>query len=738
MEEENKVPVEVDVITPVVEPAAPAVPREQAIPSYLPQRQVPGVTSVGGIMEMRSLSQTLEDERARAEQENNLPMITGLAGHIRKCWLEAKHAKEQEVEPRMMKSMRQRNGEYEPDMLNILRRQNSALVYMLLTSNKCRAAAAWLREALQGMPWSCKPTPIADIDDATKQSITEFTQQQIAAAMNMGVFPSQQDVKEFMLAMRDQAFAKIQEMAKDRAERMTQKMKDQLFEGGFELAMDQFIDDLVTFPSAILKGPIVRKRPMLKWVPNQQGGFDAQAVDDFRLEWERVDPLMLYPAPDATSVDDGYLIERHRLSRTDLVSLRDVEGYSPAAINAVLDEYGRGGLHEWISIDSERILVEGKAQQANQNPSELIDALQFWGSVQGKMLVDWGVDEAEIENPLDEYHVEAWLIGQWVIKATINPDPLHRKPYYKTSWENIPGHFWGNSVPDLCRDTQAICNAAARALVNNMSISSGPQVVYDVSRLPAGEDLTVMYPWKIWQVKENGQGSTTQPISFFQPNSNAMELMQIYEKFSQLADEYTGIPRYMTGDNNVRGAGETASGLSMLMTNAGKTIKNVVASVDAIMKPAIERLYFYNMQYLDDPELKGDVNIIAEGAEALVRLQQQQQRQSEFLNICAQNPVLNQLIGPEGLSYMLREMVKTLGYDTDKIIPSLPVLKARMAAQQIQQMQAQAQLAAQQAQMQGQPQAGGSPAAPDARIDQRRLMDGSPQVNTQAVTNNAA
>ena len=254
------------------------------------------------------------------------------------------------------------------------------------------------------------------------------------------------------------------------------------------------------------------------------------------LSGERVDPFDIYPAPDATTIDDGYLIERHRLSRAELVNLRSVEGYSASAINAVLDEYGKGGLHEWLCVDYERQEAEGKALQAMSNPSELIDALQYWGSVQGKMLLDWGVDESEVEDPLAEYHIEAWLIGRWVIKATVNPDPLHRKPYYKTSWENIPGCFWGKSIPELCADTQAVCNAAARALVNNMSLSSGPQVAYDVSRLPVGENLSQMYPWKIWQFKDNGTGgATVQPISFFQPQSNAAELMGIYEKFATLA-----------------------------------------------------------------------------------------------------------------------------------------------------------------------------------------------------------
>ena len=708
--------------------------RTSALPMNITNGAAPGVVNIGGILEVRSASQMIADEKAKAEADNEHAVVQGLASYIRKCWMEAKSSKENTIEPQMIGALRQRKGEYDPDMMAQLRKQGSTPIFMLITSNKCRAGASWLREALDGLPWSAKPTPVSDIDDNTKQAIIDAATQQIYEAIQNGYRPTNAEVKEFMLAVRDQAYAKIQEMAKQRAERMTEKMKDQLIEGGFPEAMDQFIDDLVTFPSAFLKGPVVRKRPMLKWVKGQDGQPAVDVKEAFRLEWERVDPFNIYPAPDATSVDDGYLIERHKLSRADLVALRDVEGYSSSAINAVLDEYGRGGLQDWLTVDSERMVVEGKDYGLSLNPSERIDALQFWGSVQGQKLLDWGMDESiDVEDPLAEYHIEAWLIGRWVIKAVVNPDPLHRKPYYKTSWENVPGCFWGKSIPDLCKDTQAVCNAAARALVDNMGISSGPQVCVDVSRLPTGADITEMYPWKIWQVRDNGMGSgANPPVNFFQPGSNAQELMAIFEKFSVLADEYTGIPRYMTGNANVGGAASTASGMSMLLSNAGKTIKNVVASVDRIMQPAIERLYMYNMMYLDDPELKGDVNIVAEGAESLVRQQQQQQRLNEFFNIAVSNPVVTQVIGPEGVAYIIREIVKQLGIDTDSVVPSVPVLKARQAVQHMQQQAALQQQMAMQQQAQGQPQAGGDAAKPGNGVDQRRLMDGAPQAVARA------
>lgn len=722
--------------------------QQTALP-IISNREQPGVTNIGGILQIRSARQMLEDEKASAEQDNTQPVISGLAAHIRKCWSEARDAKEQSVEEDMLEAIRQRRGEYSPAVLQQLKRQGSSVVYMMVTANKCRSAASWLREALGGMPWKASPTPVADVDEETYSGIVRESSNVFAQAMMAGTPFTPSQAKEFMLAVRDEAFRQIQETAKARAERMTEKMKDQMIEGGFPEAMDAFIDDLVTFPAAFLKGPTVRKRPTLKWVKEQSGqevvdeygnvlarqeqapAYSIDVEEAFRLEWNRVDPFNVYPAPDATNVDDGYLIERHRLSRADLVALRDVEGYSSAAINAVLDEYGRGGLHEWLSVDSSRLTPEGKPTMANDNPSELIDALQFWGSVQGKMLIEWGVPEEEVQDPLDEYHIEAWLIGNWVIKATVNPDPLHRKPYYKASWEQVPGSFWGRGIPALCADCQRVCNAAARALVNNMGLSSGPQVAYDISKLPVGADLTEIYPWKIWQFKSDSfsTNATMQPISFFQPNSNAAELMGIYEKFATLADEYTGIPRYMAGSANVGGAASTASGMSMLMSNAGKSIKNVVATVDRILKPAIERLYMYNMMYLDDIELKGDVNIQVEGTDSLIKSSQQQQKLNECIIAATSNPVINQLIGPEGIAYLVREWVKQLGMDTDKIVPAPAILKARMQQQQMQQALAMQQAMA--AQKMGQPQAGGSQAAPETGFDQRRLMNGEPQSITE-------
>lgn len=676
----------------------------------------PGAINIGGILTIKSNYQLMQEERQAAEAENQRPEIQALAAYIRRCFDMARQAREQTVEPRMFKSLRQRRGEYDPDKLAALIERGSSTIYMMLTSNKCRAASSWLRDVLittaEDKPWTIEPTPIPDLDPSMIPSLVQEGERRIMELYMQGVEVTEQMARQILMEIRDQALSMSRDMAERHAERMEDKMNDQLLEGGWAKAFAEFLDDLTTFPSAFLKGPVVRRRPRLKWVPGLNGQYTLEVQDELVLQWERVDPFSIYPAPDASSIDDGYLIERHRLSRGDLQSLIGVEGYSDEAIRAVLDEHGNGGLHQWLMVDMEKATAEGKAPMAvSENPSELIDALQFWGPVQGRMLREWGLSEEEVPDPLEEYNIEAWVIGRWVIKAEINPDPLGRKPYYKASYEEIPGAFWGNAVTDLCRDVQDICNAAARALADNMSMASGPQVVYNLDLLPDGEELTQIYPWKIWQVSADpSQQGSNQLMQFFQPKSMAQELMAIYDKFSILADEYTGIPRYMTGDPHVGGAGRTASGMSMLMSNAGKAIKQVISNIDEnVIGPAIDRLYFYNMRYSEDPDLKGDVQVVARGATSLMVKEAALQRQQEFLALALSNPVAQQVIGMEGIAELMRQGAKRLDMNPDKVVPRVEVLRQRWAEMAA----AQAAAAAQTAQANGQPQAGGSPRLPD-------------------------
>ena len=675
----------------------------------------PGRVPMQGMMAMRSLKDMAAQEKADAQQVNNSSIVQGLAGYVRKCFNYAKNAKQQTVEERILKSIRQRRGEYDPDVLAQISSQGGSNVYMNITSVKCRGAVSWLRDVFlataNDKPWTLAPTPIPDLPPEFTETVIAKCSRMVMEAMMMSQQMEDEDVQELLIELKAEQLSILQDESKEMVELMEAKMEDQLDEGGFTSAFSQFLDDLVTFPSAIIKGPVVVNKPRLQWVPNSaqpqlpasplggnpeagadagegagpmphpQSGGSLQVVNELALEWQRVDPFRFYPAPSANDIDDGYMIEHHQLSRSDLNEMIGVPGYSDPAIRAVLDDYGRGGLREWLTHEMTKAEAEGKLTTAiSYNEEGLIDALQFWGSVQGKLLIEWGMDEKDIPDPLKEYHCEVWVIGSWVIKVTLNYDPLHRKPYYKTSYETIPGTFWGNSVCDLVRDCQTMCNNAARAIANNMGIASGPQVAINIERVPAGADVSEMYPWKIWQTTSDPMGSTQPAMQFFQPNDNTQPLLKLYETFSELADEYSGVPRYMTGTDGTPGAGRTASGLSMMINNAGKVIKQVINNVDqGVITPLLDRLYFYNMRYGTDNALKGDINIVARGTLALIAQEAAQVRRNEFLQLVLNSQIAQQVVDVDGIAALLRESAKTLDMDVDKIVPNTDLLRRRIA-----------------------------------------------------------
>lgn len=680
------------------------------------------VISIGPI-QAAPLSKIVEEEKQAVSELQNEPYLTGLAAHVRKCWTKAWDAKQQDIEPRMYKAVRARRGEYDPDKIAAIRETGGSEVYANLTSVKCRAAASWLRDVLlsggKEKPWTIRPGPVPDINPAVAGFIENQIQQKTQMMVQNGIAVDETMKAQMTGKLRDAILAKAEDVAKVFAERMEDKMEDQLNEGGFPHALNQFIDDIVTFPSAFLKGPVIRQKPKMTWKEVQNGQYEVQVERMPVLEFERVSPFDIYPSPEAEGINEGYLIEKHRLSRKDLTDMIGVPGYDDGSIREILREYGRNGLRDWLYDDISRHSAEGKSSfELLGNPDHLIDALQFWGSVSGQMLRDFGMSAEDVPDETTEYHAEVWLIGRYVIKAVINRHPLGDKPYFKASYEEIPGSFWGNAPTDLIRDAQSVVNAATRALVNNMGLASGPQVVVNVDRLAPGEDVTTLKPWRIWQVtSESVAGlSHQQPIHFDQPKSNIAELSGIITTFMNYADEWSGIPKYLTGDSP-GGAGRTASGLSMLMNNAGKSLKQVVSNVDNyILRPMLERLHYWNMMYSDDKHLKGDVNIVVRGANALVAKEAAMMRRNEFLQMTA-NPIDMQIVGLDGRANVLREVAKQLDMDTDKIIPNELTLKQR----QEQAAKAQAEQAAKEMQKEqgSQPSPGGG----------QTLMDGAPVVD---------
>jgi len=609
-------------------------------------------------------------DRALQERQNQ-SVILGLASYLRECWDVAQMAK-RPLEQKMLQALRQRNGEYDASKLQQIRTQGGSEIFMMITEVKCRAAESWLRDILLDNgtpPWDLNPTPIPDLSPTQSKEVQAiFAERVLKMVEEYGKAPNASEIREIKeMVSQDYRFDILQQ-AQIRADKMKLKIQDQFAQGGWGDAFNDFITDLVTYPCAFIKGPVVRRQRVLGWKVDATGRTVVEPTERLGPECERVDPFYIYPEPGISNINEGYLFEYHPLSRMQLSDLIGVPGYDDDAIRKVL-EIGNG--MSWINLDVELQKNEEERKfYSYMKPTTEFDALEFWGKVSGKMLIEWGLTEEDVPDSAREYDANVWMVGNIVIKAVLNYDPLGEKPYCKTSFIKCPGAFWGKGIPEIIEDLQGVCNAAARALVNNMGISSGPQVEVNVERLPPNEDITQLAPWKIWQTINDPVGSSAPAIRFTQPDSRASELVSVYDRFSRLADDHSGIPAYVYGDLNVQGAGRTSSGLSMLMGAAGKGIRQVVMHIDTdVVKPIVMRQFVYNMRYDEDESIKGDVQVIAKGAINLAVKETVNIRRIEFLNATA-NPVDLEILGKDGRAAILREIAKGLQMPVDEVIPS--------------------------------------------------------------------
>jgi hypothetical protein len=293
--------------------------------------------------------------------------------------------------------------------------------------------------------------------------------------------------------------------------------------------------------------------------------------------------------------------------------------------------------------------------------------MEFNCNVQGRILQDYGMP---VPDDLRDYHVQVWVIGSHVIKCHMSPSPRQRHPYFITSFEKVPGTPVGNGLTDLLQDLQESANATLRSLINNISISSGPQVVINDDMLAPEENGEDMYPWKRWHTRNDPMTSNgKQPISFFMPASNAQQLIAVYQEFVSIADDVSAIPKYVGGSAG-GGAGRTASGLAMLMGNASKILQTVSANID---RDVIEgsMLQLQDLLLLTDTSglLSGEEKLTVQGVNVAIQRETLRQRQIEFLT-ATNNPTDLKIMGIKGRSVVLRSVSTTIGMPGEEIIPS--------------------------------------------------------------------
>jgi hypothetical protein len=631
-----------------------------------------------GLMRVKSNDQMIGEqvaaEEAAAEAaKGQEQVVSELAAHCRSEWTRCRDAK-QPIEREMLRSMQQREGKYSDSKVKAIRTMGGSEIKMMLTDVKCRAAESIVHDILFGTgerPFSMSSTPIPETPEALMQIIKEEAYNELSDVVP-GMMPDSQQLRSRIDQMENQVREKAKEAMDKKTQRMEDHVDDEYQQGDWYEAMQDVIHDFVTLKAGILRGPEMNMQKVLKWEkgddPAKPNSAKAVVTTEPRRRWYAVSPFDLYPAPESRSFQEGTLIHRRKLAPDSIYAMIGIPGFDEAEIRAAMETYSRHGYSDWLWYDSERSKLEGRPYEQLYDSGQLLDVLECHVKVQGRWLSEWGMDG--IEDMDKWYDANCWLLGTYVIRATLNDDPLNQRNYHSDSYVRIRNSPWGRGIPEIMTDLQDMCDSSARAISNNMGIASGPQVEMEVDRLPDGEAITQLHPWKIWQTTQRKSGSAAPAIRFFQPESNAQTLMAVFEFFSNLTDEYTGIPKYQYGDGNVGGAGSTASGLSMLMNASSRLFKLVIRNIDNIIINCTKRMHREIMLHDDDFVEKGDVEVIAKASQALLHREAQQMRVGETLDR-TNNEIDFQIMGPKGRLELLRASMRGLdSVDVDKVLPS--------------------------------------------------------------------
>ena len=478
---------------------------------------------------------------------------------------------------------------------------------------------------------------------------------------------------------------------------MQRVVDDQLQEANYSTHARRIIHDAIKLGTGIAKGPVVAGRVKKSWsVIN--GVATLQMVEDLSPTVVRVDPWNFYPdlsQPELTP--DSDVFELHPLSKVALVKLGKQPGFDMAAIARVLqagdqqsgndankdaqrESSGTVGVQgtQWNLVEftgvvsSEELEALGMDLTQAQGPAGLGDDGQAAEAVEA---------DPQDANPQSFYSACVWfseMTGE-VIKAILYPLDTHEQPYSLFNWQPDTMCVFGYGLPYELRDLQEGCNSTYRAAMDNMGLSVGPQGVVNTSKIRPMNGNWQIEPNKLWDVTDPSM-PVNSAMTFFSIDSKVGELLGLFNTIKGLADEIGGPMLAMQGQDAPKLAQAGATGMSIAYNAASVWMRRAVKLYDdQITTPMLGRFVDWNMQYNPDPDIKGDLQVIARGTSALLQAETQVIRLQTMMQLAQQSGVpVRRVIS------ILRAMCQAMRLDAEDILPNDDEIK-QMEAERAQQ-----------------------------------------------------
>lgn len=383
-------------------------------------------------------------------------------------------------------------------------------------------------------------------------------------------------------------------------ERMSAEIEQQLDESKYPVHARRAMWDRVVLGTGILKGPMSVGKMVRSYgkVGNSETWVPKVSVD-YTPKIERVNPWFFYPddtADPSEAIPDS--IEVHPMSPLELKKYMQHEGFKSDAIERVLekkpDEY-----------NSDTWTQYAKVSESNPNVyKNKYVILEYYGPITLNQLKRLDI-EPTYDSANAEYYGEVWVCNNEILRIELEPiEASFKIPYYVSVWEKDPSSVFGYGVPLMMADAQRVVNEAWHMILDNSSISSGPQAAMHRHMVSPANGEWKFAPKQLWWI-EDPQVTVEQAIRFFNVPNVTQQIVPILQMAQGFAEEESGIPLIAAGLQSPE-LGDTATG-QLMMRHASTTLLDFMSEEwdDNITAPLIEALYAWNMQNSMKPEIKG-------------------------------------------------------------------------------------------------------------------------------------
>jgi hypothetical protein len=517
-------------------------------------------------------------------------------------------------------------------------------VFVGITRQKTNSAEARLADILlptDDRNWGIKPSPDPDLAKAITDDdelVDPATGEPILFDIQGNVVDNPQEGRP---AKKSQIAQAVQQVAKQAAEAMLMEIDDQLVECDYNGEIRKVIHDAAVMGTGVIKGPMVTRRTRKAWRQKKdpvtgEKMYVMEIVDELRPASFRVDPRFVWEDP--TCGDDVKkgrgVFELAEINDKQVRDLAKQPGYIKAQLREVIEQ---GPMRSAALYEIQRTEIDKNNSEDGKSFQHWI----YWGDLDRKDLAAAGVEVGDEDDPLLSISGCVEMINDVVVRAYLNPLEDGSIPYDFYPWEKVTSSARGYGIPYLMKSQQSVTNSAWRMLMDNLGVTSGPQIVVKRGAVTPADGQWTLTPRKFWYLTDDSI-DVNKVFASFQFDNHQAQLAAVIEMAEKIVDQETATPMMAQGQQG--SAPETVGGMQLLMNGANVVLRRLVKQFDDyVTKPHIRRYYDYNMAYSEKDEIKGDFQIDARGSSALIIRDIQNQAFTNLLAIGG-NPAYAEMI----------------------------------------------------------------------------------------------